>query len=1113
MNLEFLGKRFDENIFVTFLHETFDELEMIDSRYRNDNLDESDKQHITEYRYFGEAFLDDNSEIGVLLLKSKTPHIENKRVGFSQVISKLAKPIQKDTVLVVIYHEDSPVWRLTFVSYDFKDGKQTQRTNAKRYSYVLGEGIATKTAKEQIGALGRGRITQEILEDAFSVEKVSKEFFYEYKSLYKESMNYLTERYYFDEEIEKSSFTKKLLGRIVFLYFLQKKGWLGSIEKWGDGKKNFMSHLFKNRNENGNFYHDILEPVFFDALNIDRRKSDDYFELLECKMPFLNGGLFTRDKIDTIFKHEKYELDDELMTQIFDTFDKYNFTVIEDTPHDSEVAIDPEMLGRVFEDLLEDRKDKGAFYTPREIVHYMCQESIINYLFSCEMGAREALRDFVLKKELSTLDKTKLKESLVAIKVLDPAIGSGAFPMGMLHEIVSLLEIVSDESTQNLKRTVIQNSIYGVDIEPSAVEIAKLRFWLSIVVDEETPSPLPNLFYKIMVGNSLLETIDGFDPLANEQSLIGNNRKKIKNIQKLLNDFYLTANNDKKQALQETIEKEIDEILDSKLKEKRDEKESQISNVNLFNGLSKKQAEIIEKANKTIDIIENIKQRPTTELFFYKIYFADVMNNGGFNVVIGNPPYIRHEKIKAIKERLKIEGYKSYNGTADLYIYFFEQGYRLLKEGGILSYITSNKYTRARYGKQFREFVLDNTKILEYIDFKDIQIFDSATVATSIFSYKKVGNVASASSKSFTYCDVDKSYKKGEVLENFISQKGFSYPQSDLDGDGFIFMNQKELAIKKIMEKKGLILKEWNIEIKSGIKTGFNEAFIIDGKIKDELIAKNIKNSEVIKPLLRGRDVNRYEYEFADKWLINIHNNPPIDINEYPTIKEHLDKYIDKLEKRSDKGITPYNLRNCAYLDEFEKEKIMWLELTDNPKFTLDSSKYLLEMTVFFISGENLKYLLALLNSKVVFWYFNFICAESGVGTNRWKKIYVEQLPIPQISKEAQKPFEILVDYILFLKTQDLEVKGIKYQLMPVYFEQIIDGMVYELYFEELLKKHDRDIIQHLGVLPEITELADEEKISILFEVFTRLNNIKHKVRNNLFYMDSIPEIKIIKGK
>ncbi|RUM69191.1 MAG: hypothetical protein DSZ07_05175, partial [Sulfurovum sp.] len=456
--------------------------------------------------------------------------------------------------------------------------------------------------------------------------------------------------------------------------------------------------------------------------------------------------------------------------------------------------------------------------------------------------------------------------------------------------------------------------------------------------------------------------------------------------------------------------------------------------------------------------------------------------------------YVRHEKIKELKPKLKIEGYKSYNGTADLYIYFFEQGYRLLKDNGILSYITSNKYTRAKYGKQFREFILNNTNILEYIDFNGVKVFESATVDTSILTFKK----SNVKKSSFLYCDINEKYKKESELEKFISQNGFEYLQSDLSENSFSFSTPKELKIKKIIEKVGTPLKDWDIEINSGIKTGLNEAFIIDRKIKDELIAKDPKSIEIIKPLLRGRDIKRYSYEFADKWLINSHNNPPIDISKYSAIKEHLDKYYDKLKNRGDKGKTPYNLRNCAYLDSFEKEKIIYPDI-GNLSFCFDNNKMYFNNTVYFFNSDS-KYILSILNSKIINYYYNFIASTLGNGGNRAFKVFIEQLPIPKIPKEQQKPFEILVDYIIFAKEQN-------FSLEASLFESIIDGMVYDLYFEEEMKRGD------CFISDEVREVIKEfDNSSDMIQEMYKIFKDNRTIQRGLIYRRVISVVKIING-
>ncbi|CAA6798697.1 MAG: Putative type IIS restriction /modification enzyme, N-terminal half [uncultured Sulfurovum sp.] len=1035
-------------------------------------------KYIESYQELGAIEIDGIDEIGFFIVKSLKSNIENIRVGFNQFIGNLIETNKYpyDGLIVAIYHPKSDVWRLSYVALELDENRELS-TQPKRYTFELGKHIPTKTAKHQLEILNKDSTLEEIKE-AFSVEKLSNEFFREYKSLYhalvgnilvvlkkNRSEIQIASKETMKDEKRVRAYIKKMLGRIVFLYFVQKKRWLN------DDKK-FLSNLFKEHaSQEINFFDAILEPLFVEMLNKKRDKDKAVLGGKEYIVPYLNGGLFEKDDEDKL----DFGVPNSDLEKVFELFDSYNFTVIEDTPHDSEIAIDPEMLGRVFEDLLEDRKDKGAFYTPREIVHYMCKESLNNYM---ETKPKEQDALAYLKK----------------IKIIDPAIGSGAFPMGMLHEIIEKRYSLGDETElSDMKREVIQNSIYGVDIEPSAVEIAKLRFWLSIVVDEVKPTPLPNLAYKIMVGNSLIEALGSIDPLAQRKKGSKVEAERVdclKELDRLITDYY-KEHTDKNQ-LRAKITKEFEKLF------KDISKKYPLNKDSLLTGTTPKDIEAREIAKTILDLKQN---HFSDKIFLYKLFFRDIMNNGGFDVVIGNPPYIRHEKIKELKPKLKEEGYKSYSGTADLYIYFFEKGYRLLKENGTLSYITSNTYVNARYAEKFREFIINNVNVLSYIDFSKVQLFDSATVATSIF----ILNKNSQKNKYFQYCDT-KGYKKDEDLEKFVSKNNFDYLQNDLRKEGFIFASKEELEIKKVIDKKGKKLngEDWDIQIKSGIKTGFNEAFIIDEAKKNELIEKDPKSTEIIKPILRGRDIKKYDYSFANKWLINSHNNPPIDIEEYPVIKEHLDKYYDKLQKRSDKGISPYNLRNCAYLDDFEKDKIMWLELSDNSKFTLDTKKYYLEMTVFFMTGEDLKYLLALLNSKLIYWYFNLICAESGVGTNRWKKIYVEQLPIIKIQKEAQKPFEILVDYIIFLKASDKNID--KYAdnetIIKYHFEEVIDSLVYELYFRDEFQDKNIEFLKYAKkYFKPIENLLEDEKIKVIHNSYLLLIEQHNEIRNNLELM------------
>jgi type I restriction-modification system DNA methylase subunit len=423
-------------------------------------------------------------------------------------------------------------------------------------------------------------------------------------------------------------------------------------------------------------------------------------------------------------------------------------------------------------------------------------------------------------------------------------------------------------------------------------------------------------------------------------------------------------------------------------------------------------------------------------------------SENSFDVVIGNPPYVRQEMIKEIKPQLQ-EKYITYTSTSDLYVYFYELSYKLLKQNGLNGFICSNKFFRAKYGEVLRDLILKEMTIKTIVDFTGKKVFEDATADSAITIFEK----SKSNNNSFNVVSKE--------LDNSYEMK-----QSNLTKSYFAFTEIEIRNIHQKIETKGIKLKNWNLTMNMGIKTGFNEAFIIDEAKRNEFISKDKKNAEILKPILRGRDIKKYGYEFGGMYIINIHNNPPVDIENYPIIKEHLNQYFEILEKRSDKGITPYNLRNCAFLNDFEKEKIIWLELSDKSKFTIENEHYTLAGT-FIMTGESLKYLLAFFNSKLIEWYFDYICNSSGVGTNQWKKVFVEQIPIPKIEEEEQQPFIKFVDEILEAKQKikdykilldeaiknnnfDREIK-LKKELetlenICISNEKRIDNMVYKLY-------------------------------------------------------------------
>ena len=811
----------------------------------------------------GVVYNSNNEPIAIIELKSSDKKISNRDIIAQAFRYKNEKPTCKYVIIsnfkkLDIYSQSSDVcFRVDMTDYE-------------NYTTLYALLNQSSLESDEIARLKKASKSQ---------DEITKEVYKEYSHFRLQLLNNLIEN---NKTLSKETIfecANTLLDRFMFILFAEDRGLIpaNSIDA--------VIKQYENANEWGEdtpLY--AYYKKYFYFIDVGNAK---------VKIPRYNGNLFKPNELlDSLI------IDDEIIKDDLSHLSAYDFSD----------DVDVEVLGHIFEQSLNDlekikeslfeehkivdtRKKDGVFYTPKFVTTYIINNTVAKL---CE-EKKEALK---LLDEAKGTKKAKEKrreflheyrEYLEGLKIVDPACGSGAFLTACFRYLLSEHKWIQKElgkadaglfDYHDVDKQIIENNLYGVDINSASVGIAKLSLWLQTAKRDR---PLSNLMGNIKSANSL------------------------------------TANWD--------------------------------------------------------------------ELFDFK-----------FDVVIGNPPYVRHESIKELKPELK-EIYSVYTGTADLFVYFYELAQNILKIDGMNGFICSNKFFNAKYGKNLREMILTKTTILSIVDFNGIQVFEDATVDSAITILKKGFKEDTKFKISF------KNY------EHFFNMK-----QNDLSKTNFTFLRENELKLKKKIEKNGIVLKDWDIIIKSGIKTGFNEAFIIDGAKKNELIAKDIKSAEIIKPLLRGRDIKQYSYEFADKWLINTHNNPPIDIEKYPAIKNHLDIYYDKLLKRSDKGDTPYNLRNCAYLDEFEKEKILWIELSDLGKFVLDTNNFYVEMTVFFMAGTNLKYLLALLNSKVVFWYFDLICAESGVGTNRWKKTYVDQIPIPNIPKEEQEPFILLVDTIINAK-------------------------------------------------------------------------------------------------
>jgi hypothetical protein len=731
---------------------------------------------------FGDLKLADDSRILFYEVKLKDHKHISSRVGLRNIIHRNVIPGDVDGIIATYFNPTANDWRLTFISkslyWDDEFNEIKEETHPKRYTYVLGEGESIKTALTQFGWLFNEIVNKEItIEDiikTFSVEKISNEFFKEYFNQFKAFTEYIVDNQsafsFFKSKVDKNKkdneqqedaeklvrhYVKKLLGRIVFLYFLQKKGWLGVPlnAKWGQGQKDFMSQLFKNHDNKNNYYNDVLEHLFFKALNVDRRgKQNDEFIITKTRVPYLNGGLFEKDKIEP----DTLQIQPTLFEELFNFFDQYNFTIDENSPDDKDIGIDPEMLGLIFENLLEDNKDKGTFYTPKVVVHYMCKESLCNYII-------EELKDKCTKEELKEIktlvfenDKIDLKvvekyatdidKALSTVKVCDPAIGSGAFPMGMVYEIFRLKRLISsyldvkDFIYLEEKLKIIRHSIYGVDIDKGAVDIARLRFWLSLIVDEQEPQPLPNLDYKIMQGDSLKESFEGIaldtileddepkqlqqftlgDEFAEPQATYSLSLEEKSNIKYWVDQYFSLEPLIKKQELHEKIDEAVIKHIHKNVTASAKDLKKQLNtlelkyanagkNIALLKG--GKDVKLYQTLSKSIDTIKAqekrlLKVQETTErpYFLWNLFFDKVLNEGnkGFDIVIGNPPYGGIKIDDEIRERFGLVSKDPYGAFMSMAIN------KLLKPNGVLCYIVSDTWLTIKSHKPLREQILQH---------------------------------------------------------------------------------------------------------------------------------------------------------------------------------------------------------------------------------------------------------------------------------------------------------------------------------------------------------------------------------------------------------------------
>ncbi len=928
------------------------------------------------------------------------------------------------------------------------------------------------------------------------------------------------------------------LNRILFLKLIE-----SNLVRFNDDK----NLKFLNFKKIPDF--DKLSELFFEVLAKEKstRKKSEF-----AYLPYLNSSLFEKQSIENtleisslsndlkLFYYKNTVLKDDkckakkgqvgLLEYLFEFLDSFDFGSDDEQSEilSQKELISSSVLGNVFEKL--NGYKEGSFYTPSFITSYMCKESITKVVLDkfnaqFDLDAKDISE---LRKSLRKEDKKAQKELLNSIKICDPAVGSGHFLVSALNVMLSIydelnlfdeefyLEVQNDEilitgrkgefieykrpktpkdkahliqqELFHTKKDIIENNLFGVDINPNSCEITKLRLWIELLkhsfyqsFDDENYhdlKTLPNIDINIKCGNSLVsyfETGKSLNHYPNIKERINKYKrivkdykegfytdknliaKEIKNLQESFKNFCLKDkfNKEIKQltnGANEYSKKYGDFLAD----EHHDEKFKSFFSKNMFEFSFDEKEATKEFANlkKEYDNIFNLE---SNHPFEWRFEFPEILDDDGnfkgFDLIIGNPPYIRQEELKELKPHLA-KNYKVYKGTSDIYTYFYELGFNVLKENGILSFITSNKYTRAGYGEALREFLLKNVKVLEYTDLNGIKVFDSATVDTSILCFEK----SKSKDNKFKYLALSNEILKTCAYDIGLYKDFAEFSQNSLSKESFTFSDENTSALKAKIERIGTPLKEWyGFNIYRGILTGYNEAFIITTEKRNEILAnckdeaEKERTAKLIRKMLRGRDIKRYSYEWAGLWVINTHNGykskngekiEAINIEHYPSLKKHFDEFYPQLEKRADKGLTPYNLRNCAYIEEFEKEKIVWAEMTKEACFVYDNSNFFTNQTCYFFTHCDYKYLLAILNSRLIVYYMQYISSHLGQGAFRWIRQYIEKLPIPKINSKNEKLADELinlVDEILKAKEQD---KNANTQEL----ENKINSIVYKLY-------------------------------------------------------------------
>lgn len=1157
-----LSAKFDFDIWKDLLEKIFPKVEIFTS------VAKIADSHVKDGGHVGNIRLDDGRSLAIFRFEvTDNVQISRNRKSLRDIAAKYVDQGLIHGALVFYYSQNQDDYRLTFIAkqtYFNESGELVNKETApKRYTFLLGKNEPCATAASRLIELANkknyGSIYLTDVTDAFSVERLNKEFFNGYKAQYTKFVDTLS------DTKSHRDYVKKLLGRLVFLQFLQKKGWMGvpaSNTKWEGGDKNYLSKLVDNYANNNRLLSDVLEPLFFKTLNEKRNGDIADGKLGEnIKIPYLNGGLFDKDRIDELDIDFPYSYFKDLM----DFFSQYNFTIDENDPDDSEVGIDPEMLGHIFENLLEDNKDKGAFYTPKEIVQYMCRQSVIQYLKTYEPSEQyaEAIEQLINEGVVSPILQsksiaTRFIQLLKEVKVCDPAIGSGAFPMGILyvlyhaiHHLHSHAEPHGNFDSTQTKRDIIQNNIFGVDIEQGAVDIARLRFWLALVVDADEPQPLPNLDYKITCGNSLLSRYPIDAPIENvfvEYNKGKNEEEKLSlaKYKKLVSDYTNTSNHEKKDLFRKTIE-EIKKTFKTELSKKEINKiigvKKEIYDLeqpNLFGEeLTKAQKSELKKLKAKLDKLESerediLNNKVYEDAFEWRFEFPQLLDDNGvftgFDIVIGNPPYLRIQGIRdtnpAFAEEL-VKKYHSATGSFDLYATFAERGLQVIRQSGIVNYIMPDKWTNAAFGKGLREVVSEQRAAHKIISFGAYQVFNASTYTALQWFIPN--------SEHLEYYQLDRNLETNQELDIYLkSIKDNNTSIIDakkLDKNSWVLTVGATSTILQKLESHTRRISDIFDKIFQGLATSKDDVyFLYDCIENDENIIGYSKQLDriiniekgLVKPLLKGEDVHRYDNIKTNRYVIfpyKIDNGKAALYTEnelsvlFPNGYTYLKECEDILRSR-EKG--RFNIdgewfqygRKQGILSA-EKEKLVAPDISMGGNFAYDvEGKFYQTTTIYgYIKkseiSESYKFWMALLNSRLCWWFLTNTGTTLANGFFRFKPDYIKPFPVPELKQtsKGEKLIVKLTDFLLYLYNKnnaDILTHTINKRL-ATHIEEIIDMIFYELYFEQHMKDNQIDVISDLSSY-EWSNMYDAGSIESFYKWYQQSENM---VRQKIMLLDT----------